>query len=64
MRRKHAKGELGTLAVAEEVGDEYDPMQEIDNISDDGTHPRSRGGGDPRSAPGLKMIKQRTGWLP
>ena len=63
--QKACKGELDTLAVAEEVGDEYDPMREIENISDDGTHPRSRGGvGTPRSAPGLKRIRQITGWLP
>ena len=62
--QKACKGELDTLAVAEEVGDEYDPMREIEQILDDGTHPRSRGGGTPRSAPGLKRIKQRTGWLP
>ena len=56
-------GELDTRAAAEEDGDEYDPMQEIE--VDDGTHSRSRGGGGtPRSAPGINRIKQRTGWLP
>ena len=39
-------GELDTrAAAAEEDGDEYDPMQEIE--VDDGKHSRSRGGGDP-----------------
>ena len=40
------KGELDTLAVEEEVGDEYDTPQKIEEVSDDGTHPRSRGEGD------------------
>ena len=44
--QKACKGELDTLAVAEEVGDEYDPMQEIEKTLDE-QHPRSRGGGDP-----------------
>ena len=56
-------GELDTRAAEEQGGDEYDPMQEIE--VDDGTHSRSRGGGrTPRSAPGIKRIKQRTGCLP
>ena len=38
---KACNGELDTRAAAEEDGDEYDPMQEIE--VDDGTHPRSRG---------------------
>ena len=38
-------GELDTRAAEEQGGDEYDPMQEIE--VDDGTHSRSRGGGDP-----------------
>ena len=37
-------GELDTRAAEEEGGDEYDPMQEIE--VDDGTHSRSRGGGE------------------
>ena len=47
--QKACKGELDTLAVAEEVGDEYDPMQEIENTLDE-QHPRSRGGGGPLGA--------------
>ena len=42
---KTCNGELGTRAAAEEDGDEYDPMQEIE--VDDGTHLRSRGGEGP-----------------
>ena len=41
-------GELDTPAAAEEDGDEYDPMQEIE--VDDGTHSRSREGGRPLEA--------------
>ena len=37
-------GELDTRAAEEQGGDEYDPMQEIE--VDDGTHSRSRGGGE------------------
>jgi len=40
---KACNGELDTRAAAEEDGDEYDRMQEIE--VDDGTHPRSRGVG-------------------
>ena len=40
---KACNGELDTQAAAEEDGDEYDPMQEIE--VDDGTHSRSRGVG-------------------
>ena len=58
------KGEMDTLAVEEEVGDEYDHMQKVEEILDDGMHPRSRGGGTPRSAPGIKRVKQITGRLP
>ena len=58
------KGELDTLAVEEEVGDEYDTPQKIEETLHDSTHPRSRGGGTPRSAPGIKRVKQITGWLP
>ena len=42
---KTCNGELDTRAAAEEDGDEYDPMQEIE--VDDDTHSRSRGGEDP-----------------
>ena len=47
--QKTCNGELDTLAVAEEVGDEYDPMQESEKTLDE-QHPRSRGGGDPLEA--------------
>ena len=61
---KACNGELDTLSSEEEVGDEYDPMQEIEELLDDGAHQRSRGGGTPRSAPCIHIIKQTTCWLP
>ena len=58
---KPCNGELDTLAAEEEVGDEYDPMQEIENTLDDGTHPRSRGGGVPSKRTRSQHNKAKNG---